>query len=154
MLIHTILQELAKNYRIEEGDTGTPATQGIKRKKDEEEREEERQSNNKKEEEREEESESEVEEISEAAMKEYQNKEKTFPGYRWEPRVTEEDEVRVMKHTEEPYIEAINMDNRSQKWGYGHMYELYEPISWFWRTAEWDLKEQALGTNKKKCKSK
>ena len=54
-----------------------------------------------------------MEEISEAAMKEYQNKERTFPGYRWEPRVTEEDEVRVMKHTEEPYIEAINMGNRT-----------------------------------------
>ena len=59
-----------------------------------------------------------------------------------------------MKHTEEPYVEAINMDNRSQKLGYGHMYELFQPISWFWRTAEWDLKEQALDTNKKKCKSK
>ena len=102
--------------------------------------------------EEEEDSESEVEEISAVAMREYQNKEKTFPGYRWEPRVTEKDEIRVMKHTEEPYVEAINMDNRHQKWGYGHLYELYEPISWFWRTAEWDLKEQTLGKNTKNSK--
>ena len=38
--------------------------------------------------------------------------------------------------------------------GYGHKYELYEPISWFWRTAEWDLKEQDPDKNKKKCKNK
>ena len=64
-------------------------------------------------------------------MKDYRNKEETFPGHWWEPRVTEQDESRILEHIPEPYVEAISMDSRQQKWGRAHLLELYEPMSWF-----------------------
>ena len=42
------------------------------------------------------------------------------------------------------------MDNRNTKRGKAHKYELYEPLSWFWQTAEWDLSEQQLDKHMKK----
>ena len=98
-------------------------------------------------------SESEVEEINQTEMKDYRNKEEAFPGHRWEPWVKEGDTTRVLKHTPVPYVEAINMDNRNQRWGYRYLYELYEPMMWFWRTAEWDLEEQKIRKKTKKGKT-
>ena len=104
----------------------------------------------KKEESIEEVSESEVEEMNQTEIKDYNNKEEVFPGHWWEPRVTEEDITRILKHTPVPYVEAINMDNRHQRWGYRYLYEMYEPMMWFWKTAEWDLEEQKIRKKTKK----
>ena len=95
-------------------------------------------------------SESEVEEMNQTEIKDYNNKEEVFPGHLWEPRVKEEDITRILKHTPVPYVEAINMDNRHQRWGYRYLYEMYEPMMWFWRTAEWDLEEQKIRKKTKK----
>ena len=82
---------------------------------DEEEGGTEKNNKRKKEESIEEVSESEVEEMNQTEIKDYNNKEEVFPGHWWEPRVTEEDITRTLKHTPVPYVEAINMDNRHQR---------------------------------------
>ena len=56
-----------------------------------------------------------------------------FPDHWWEPRVTTSEGLIKVK---------MNMGNEvkvnKKEWGSKYPYALFEPLLWFWRTAEWD----------------
>jgi len=72
---------------------------------------------------------------------------KAFPLMWWEPRVTDEKNLTTIVGE---IKEEIKVDQRN--WARYYPYAMFEPLLWFWRTAQWDMEMEDLLTTQEEKK--